>query len=98
MEGSAETRACSAASRAALSMSPGPPGRRVPCAREGDSHLAGELQSWAAPPPALMLSVDASMSYPGHEIHTHMSVCLCLQRLCEPWIPFSCVRTYVCDP
>ena len=58
VEGSAETRACNAASSAAPSMSQGPPGRRVPCAGEGDSHPTGELQSLAVPPPALLLSVD----------------------------------------
>ena len=71
----------------------------MPRAGEGDSHPAGELQSWAALPPALLLSVDTSVSYSGHEIHTHVSVCLCLQRLCEHWVRFSRVHTsYVCDP
>ena len=74
MEGSAETWACSAASGATLSMSQGPPGGRVPCTGEGDSHPADELQSLAAPPPALLLSVDNPVSHPGREIHTAAEV------------------------
>ena len=99
MEGSAETWACSAASGATLSMSQGPPGGRVPCTGEGDSHPADELQSLAAPPPALLLSVDNPVSHPGREIPTRVCVGLCRQRLCEPWVRFSRVHTsYVCDP
>ena len=82
MQGSAETRVCSAASGAALSMSQGPPGGRVPRAREGDSHPAGELQSWATLPPALLLSEDAPVSHPGCEIHTHVSLCVSACRGC----------------
>lgn len=80
-----------------------PPVLHCPCPRarleeechalEGDSHPAGKLQSWATLPPALLLSVDAPVSHPGW-----VSVCLCLQRLCEPWVRFSCVYTYMCDP
>ena len=82
MQGSAETRVCSAASGAALSMSQGLPGGRVPRAREGDSHPAGELQSWATLPPALLLSEDAPVSHPGCEIHTHVSLCVSACRGC----------------
>ena len=54
----------------------------MPRAGEGDSHPAGELQSWTAPPPALLLSVDTPVSHPGHEIHTHGFVCVCACRGC----------------
>ena len=46
----------------------------MPCAGEGDSHPAGELQSLAAPPPVLLLSVDTPDSHPGREIHTPAEV------------------------
>ena len=71
----------------------------MPRTGEGDSHPAGELQSWATPPPAPLLSVDTPVSHPGREIPTRVCVCLCRQRLCEPWVRFSRVHTsYVCDP
>lgn len=63
-------------------------------AREGDSHPAGKLQSWATLPPApSRLSVDAQCLTQGG------SLCVPACRGCvNSWVRFSCVYTYMCDP
>lgn len=70
-----------------------PPGGGVSHLGEDDPHPTGELQPWASPPRALLLSVCTPASPLVCE--THVRVCLCAYvhvKVCESGVPFSHVH------